>query len=85
MTLEFVCGDFQSSLCVWGVTEEEGGKVDDRLQWGSTDQLATRSAKITDAIGLDGMQWRLLQHGIAIHKTVSTTESVDEDEDENEE
>jgi len=71
MPLEFVCGSTDSSLCVWTVTEaEDGGDVNVCLKWGSTDRLVAQGAKIMDAIGLDGMQRKLLQQGGAIGEIV---------------
>lgn len=62
--LEFVCSGFDSSLCVWKVTEDDDrDEADVRLLWRLTDRLVAVGAKIKDTIGLDDMQRRLLRQG----------------------
>ncbi|GJJ74482.1 hypothetical protein EMPS_06840 [Entomortierella parvispora] len=63
---EFVTGSLDRSVCVWKLIEDLDGGVRVVLVWGSTDWLVSSGALITDAIGLDKMQRKLLQQGNAI-------------------
>ena len=67
--LEFVTGSLDRSVCVWRLIEGMHGDARVVLVWGSTDWLVSSGARITDAIGLDKMQRKLLQQGNAIDES----------------
>lgn len=76
--LEFVCSGMYSPLRVWRVIEDEDEEVDVRLKWGLVNRLEATDAEITDAVGLDDMQRKLLQQGGADDNAVMDTDEEDE-------
>ncbi|KAF9345331.1 Transducin (beta)-like 3, partial [Mortierella sp. AD094] len=74
---EFVSGCMDGSMGVWTLMEHaEDGQIHFGLKWGTTDRLAATGAKITNAIGLDEMQIKLLRQRGAVDGNASSKDKA---------
>ena len=85
LSLEFVTGSYDSSLCVWKVVDDDDeSRIKVNLKWCSTDKhrLVATGARITEAIGFNEEQRRLLRQkgAIANSELVEKEEIIDEND-----